>query len=108
MKRAFKHIMDKLEVAEAAGELPDRLYLTTYADDAALKCFRPGEFWPGGATEHAREMLSISLAIAYKYPTIDVVLKEIDYAKYGAWLAENGLVDNDGNRAAFVSSEESI
>ena len=103
MHKAFKRIMERLADAEAAGKLPDKLCLATYSDDASLRRFRPGESWPGGAAEHARTMLSISIAIARKYPTVDVLLKEIDEAKYDAWIVANGLDDTAGNRAAFIT-----
>lgn len=103
MRKAFKRIMERLADAEAAGKLPDKLCLATYADDAALRRFRPGESWPGGAAEHSRAMLSISIAIARKYPTVDVFLKEVDASKYDAWIAANGLDDTDANRAAFIT-----
>ncbi len=103
MNNAKNHILRRLADAKAAGKLPHKIKFTTYADDAALKLFRPLEEWGGGAAEHRATMLSIAAEIAKLYPQIAVELIDIEIPTYFEWLAQRGLNDSDAARAAFIS-----
>lgn len=105
MDKALNYILQTLAAAKAAGRLPDSITLTTYQDDAALRRFRPAEFWPGGAAEHERAMLNIASCVTAAYPDVKVNLRQINTAAYDEWLKSRGLTDSESNRATFALEE---
>ena len=98
-------MLTRLDEAREANTLPKEIFIATYADDAALKRFRPGEDWPGGAAEHRAAMLKVAAAVARDYPELKVNLKDIEEKKYDSWLIRNMLEDNEESRAMFIASE---
>ena len=105
IEKLKEHVLDRLRDARASNSLPKEIFIATYSDDAALRRFRPGKDWPGGAAEHTAAMLKVAAAVSKDYPELKINLKDIEEKKYDAWLVRNMLEDNEESRAMFIASE---
>lgn len=101
MKKQTEYILARFRAAGFTADTLAKITLTTYADDDALKLFRPDEHWDGGAAEHKAAMQSVRAELLKHYPKLDIALVEIDVGEYAQWLAENGRQDSPAQRAEF-------
>ena len=103
----FERVDARLKkLSKEYGGLPRRISFATYINDEALAFFRPNENWPGGAAEHRSFVLGVVAKLAKKYPEVEFFLRDIDMAKYFAFLTEKGLIDGPETRAMFVGQGE--
>ena len=106
-KLCFERVLTRLKkLSKEYGGLPRRIAFATYINDEALAFFRPNEDWPGGADEHRAFVLGIVAKLAKKYPEVEFCLRDIDMAKYFAFLTEKELLDGPETRAMFISQNE--
>ena len=102
IERQIDYIMERLK---ESGANPDSEWTINFSvyDDDALRTLRPTEDWNGGAEEHRKMMGYARAVINSKYPKINVNLVEIKLDEYLQYLAENGIQDNEGKRAKYIS-----